>query len=99
RLAAGEPLVVVTTAEGYDLVGPARDRIPGLRRVLVTGTGSAPPGTHSLEQALGRADGTIRMAATGPADPALLLFTAGTLGRPKAAVHVHDDGGAQDADR
>ncbi len=91
RLARGHARVLVTTPELYRRrVAPIRERVPSLEHVLVTGVGPAPPGTRLLSDALSGAEAEFTIPPTDPETVALLHFTSGTTGRPKAAVHVHE---------
>ncbi len=91
RLARGDGMVLVTTPELYaQKVAPVRDRLPNLRRVLVTGDGPPPPGTSSLNAGLRTVEDRFEVPPTEPGEMALLHFTSGTTGRPKGAVHVHE---------
>jgi len=77
---------------GADLAAqaPVRGSAPA---VLVAGVDAVPsPGTHSLALGMARQSGAVLdLPVVDGADPALVLFTAGTTAQPKAAVMTHAD--------
>ncbi|MCO5967838.1 acetate--CoA ligase [Actinoallomurus soli] len=90
RLRLGDARVLVTSVDLYQRkIAGIRDRLPGLKHVLVVG-GEAPEGTISFDRALAAASDVFDIPDTDPEDMALLHFTSGTTGRPKGAIHVHD---------
>ncbi len=90
RLRLGDARVLVTSEDLYRRkIAGIRDRLPGLKHVLVVGD-SAPEGTMSFDEALAAASDVFDIPDTDPEDMALLHFTSGTTGRPKGAIHVHD---------
>jgi long-chain acyl-CoA synthetase len=97
-LQLAQPRVVL-----LDAPGPAsqiRASLPGVQIVLVSRRGEAPrtdlPGVcwdDWLADGAARDDGGVerRMAQLRPSDPAVLVFTSGTTGKPRAAVLTHDN--------
>jgi acetyl-CoA synthetase len=64
--------------------------MPTLRHVIVIGDGSdTPVGTLDWAEIIEQASTDLEIPPTTPETLALLHFTSGTTGRPKAAMHVH----------
>ena len=85
-------MLVTTEALYRRKVEALRPSLPELEHVLLVGEGGAETaveGTHDLARLLRAASDEFTIEPTDPEDPALVHFTSGTTGRPKAAVHVH----------
>jgi acetyl-CoA synthetase len=91
RMHAGSGVVLVTTASLYARkVAPIRTKLPLLRHVIVIDDGpGVPDGALEWNALVGAASPDLAVPATPPDTLALLHFTSGTTGRPKAAMHVH----------
>jgi acetyl-CoA synthetase len=91
RCEIGDARLLVTTPELYQRkIAGLRQRLPGLRHVILVGDGAAEgPGVQRWSTLVDRASSTFSTAPTDADTPALLHFTSGTTGRPKGAIHVH----------
>lgn len=92
RLSIGEARVLVTTKALYHRkVAQLRSSLPKLEHVLIVDEAgrSEIPGTLNFHDLLSKAPDHFTIPPTNPEDWALLHFTSGTTGQPKAAVHVH----------
>ena len=91
RIQAASGTVLVTTSSLYARkVAPIRDRLTTLRHVLVVDDGAGiPEGTLDWNAITASASPDLDIEPTAADTLALLHFTSGTTGRPKAAMHVH----------
>ncbi len=64
---------------------------PELLLLAGCGAAEAPPGALHWERAVAGESRTLSAAATVPEDLAFFLYTSGTGGQPKAAMHRHAD--------
>lgn len=87
RLRRAGVKAVVTNAAGAERIAALRDRLPDLA-VIVAIDGPA-PGALEWTRLLSAASDRFDPAVTGPRDPALMIFTSGTTGMPKPALHGH----------
>src|SRR2546423_5479098 len=76
---------VITNAQGLAKLTEIRGELPGLSLVLsIDGPGDGALGLH---ETIARASGDFAPAETTPDDPALMIFTSGTTGQAKGALH------------
>jgi benzoate-CoA ligase len=81
--------VAVVSQSLADHFRQARDRLPHLRHLIVIGEPG--PGELDYAELTAAASPRLSAAATGPDDMCFWLYTSGTTGVPKAAVHLQHD--------
>ena len=87
RLATAGARAILTNADGAARIAGIREALPDLETVLsVDGAGG---GAEDMGAAVAPENGSFTAEDTGPDDPALMIFTSGTTGPPKGALHGH----------
>ena len=87
RLAAAGARAIVTNDFGLERLDEIRPRLPVLEHVISTGAASSE--VHSFADLVEAHPPAFEVADTGPDTPALMIFTSGTTGPPKGALHGH----------
>jgi len=87
RLRAAGVRVLIADNRGLAKIAAIRDRLPDLRLVLsIDGRGDGAEDFHAL---LDRSFDSFMPKLTRADDPAMIIFTSGTTGPPKGALHAH----------
>ena len=87
RLSNSGARAVVTNSANLPKVAALRDRLPELGCLLVAGDDSG--GALDFWAELEKASDEFATVDTAADDPALLVYTSGTTGPPKGALHAH----------
>lgn len=87
RLQTAGVKAVVTNASGLAKLKPILSRLPALQTIVSTDGDDGPAaGFARLTRDHGQ---DFTAEDTGPDDPAMMIFTSGTTGPPKGALHGH----------
>ncbi len=92
-LRVSRAVVLVTTSEHFRKIEPILADAPDLRTVVLTDAeaDSADGRVRSWATWIAGMPATLDPVDTGKDDPAFWLWTSGSTGEPKAAVHLHQD--------
>ncbi|HET7191996.1 MAG TPA: acyl-CoA synthetase [Pseudolabrys sp.] len=87
RLQNSGAAALITNTRGAERIAEIRNRLPDLKLVLsLDGDG---PGAIGFSEAVARASSNFLPVDTSADDPAMMVYTSGTTGQPKGALHGH----------
>jgi len=91
RLQNAGAKALITNAQGLAKIAEIRrtqgDALAGLK--LIVSVDGAAEGAIGFQETLDRASADFRPLATAAEEPALMVYTSGTTGQPKGALHAH----------
>ena len=88
---SGATVLIVSEALAPHIENIPRDRLPGLRHVVVVGNARALEGACSFADLLAAAPATLSAEPTTRDTPAFWLYSSGSTGSPKGCVHRQRD--------
>lgn len=87
RLQNSEAKAVITNAQGAARIAEVRADAPELKLVLSIDGRSG--GAEDFASLVAQASSSFTPVDTSPDDPGLMMYTSGTTGQPKGALHAH----------
>ncbi len=81
--------VLILSEDRYTNIEPIHSRLKWLKHIIVVG--NAPSGTIDFYDWIQGEDPELTPAGTSPDDPCFWLYSSGTTGFPKGAVHLQHD--------
>jgi len=87
RLQNSGAVALITNARGVERIAAIREQLPALK--LILSLDGSVSDALSFADELKRASSDFTPVDTSPDDPAMMVYTSGTTGQPKGALHGH----------